>query len=203
MVYLIIRICAGLSTGAYWVQLLHKIDKYIWYEEGKWLYQEPTRSETSGIGMEPITNQEATNNWILKFNFWRVSLLPRMRNLCVIRWQWHIFLVTFKQENNQSIKDIKSTGSDIQEIGDIENYLGINIKNLQYFWLKLTQPQILLYIINQVHITPNATTIQTPFLMKNIIRCDAASTKFKGWFHYHWYIRRFKVIEKSTPPKIA
>ena len=67
---------------------------------------------------------------------------------------------------------------------------------------KLTQPQIIQDIINQVCLPLNATKRQTPELATKILRRDASDPKFNCRFHYHGGIRRLKFIEKITHPEI-
>ena len=47
-----------------------------------------------------------------------------------------IFSGPYKQEIDQAIKGIKATGLDGEDKGDIEDYLGVNVKHLQYGQIK-------------------------------------------------------------------
>ena len=67
---------------------------------------------------------------------------------------------------------------------------------------KLTQPQIIQDIINQVCLPLNATKRQTPELATKILRRDASDPKFNCRFHYHGGIRRLKFLEKITHPEM-
>ena len=66
----------------------------------------------------------------------------------------------------------------IEEKGYIEDYLVINVEHLIDGKFKISQPQIVQYLLNQVILPPNTTTRQAPFLATNMLRCDSVSTKF-------------------------
>ena len=81
--------------------------------------------------------------------------------------------------------------------------MGVNIDQIKYFQIKLTQPQVIQDTTNQVCPTPDATTMQIPELAMKILRCNDVAPKSDGHFQYHRSIRRLNFIEKITSLDIA
>ena len=71
----------------------------------------------------------------------------------------------------------------------IEDYLGVSVEYMQDREIKITQLQIIQYIINQVCLPLNTTIIQTPALVMKFLRRDARVPKFDVRFHYPGAIR--------------
>ena len=68
-------------------------------------------------------------------------------------------------------------------------------------WLiKLSQPQILKYIVDQISLPLKASTRHTPVSTTNILQPNASAPNFDGRFHYRWAIWRLNFIYISTRP---
>ena len=77
-------------------------------------------------------------------------------------------------------------------------YLGVNVYWLKQIQRNLLQHQITQYIISQVRLKPNPTTIQKSELSTNTLRHNDASPKFDSRFHYCGDIGLLKFLDKNT-----
>eukprot|EP00957_Ditylum_brightwellii_P116614 8895490-Ditylum_brightwellii.AAC.1 len=66
-----------------------------------------------------------------------------------------IFTSTNQEEIDQAINDLRSANFDIEDKGNVEDYLGMTIEKLSDRRIRITQPQIIQSIINEVYIPPN------------------------------------------------
>ena len=104
---------------------------------------------------------------------------------------------------DRAIKEIEKSGLDIEDKGNIEDYLGANGEDKDNGKIKLTQSQIIDSIINNNHLLKNTSPRQTPALSTKILRCDAASPPFDKRFNYCAVVGELNFLEKSTRPDIA
>ena len=80
-----------------------------------------------------------------------------------------IYCEHLKKETNQVIEDVGKARLDIEYKVKIGYYICINVDSIKENRIKLSQMNIIQYIINLVNIPPNTTTIQTPSLAPNIL----------------------------------
>ena len=104
---------------------------------------------------------------------------------------------------NKSIEDIERAGLDIEDKGNIEDYLGLNVEEQDNGNINLTQPKIIDSIINDVQIVNNTAPQQTLTLSTKIIHHNAASPPFDEHFIYQAVVGKLKFLEKITRPDIA
>ena len=69
-----------------------------------------------------------------------------------------IFSGTCNEENNQAIQDVKKIWLDIRDKGYIVDYLRVNVDNLPYGQINISQPKTIQDIINQMDIPLSVTT---------------------------------------------
>ena len=93
-----------------------------------------------------------------------------------------IFMGPDHRAIDKSIKDIEKAGLDIEDKGDIEYYLGVNIEDQDNGKIRLMKPQIIEIIINDIHLPKNIVPQQTPALSTNIIWRDTAAPPFDEHF---------------------
>jgi len=92
---------------------------------------------------------------------------------------------------------------DIQEDGDLCDYLGIQVKRHMDGSMTLTQPQLIDSILKDMHLDKdNSTGRRLPALSSVLIHKDNNGKDFAGNFHYHSIIGKH-YLEKSTRPDIA
>ena len=104
---------------------------------------------------------------------------------------------------DQAIKDVEKAGLDIEDKGDLNDYLGVNIEYLDDGKVKLSQPHLIRQIVADVLPDFRGATRTTPALSTKILRRDQAAPKFDGRFHYRSAIGKLNFLEKSTRPDIA
>eukprot|EP00957_Ditylum_brightwellii_P095822 7300623-Ditylum_brightwellii.AAC.2 len=72
------------------------------------------------------------------------------------------FVGPSKKEVDWAIKDLRKANFNIEDKGDIEDYLGINVEKLSDGRLKISQPQIIDSIIAEVPISSHLKNKSTP-----------------------------------------
>ena len=111
---------------------------------------------------------------------------------------------------DQAIKDLKNpnvakNGYDIEDRGDLSDYLGINFTRLDGNKLKMTQPQLIDQVIEQVQgsSTSKLTTKNTPALSSRLLHRDITAPPCNGSFHYRSVIGKLNYLEKGSRPDIT
>ena len=83
---------------------------------------------------------------------------------------------------DRDIEEFERAGLYIEDKGNIEYYLGVNIEDQDNDNIKLTQPHIIDSIINDVHLPNNTASRQTPALSTRILRSNTTSPMFDERF---------------------
>ncbi|GFH44538.1 hypothetical protein CTEN210_01012 [Chaetoceros tenuissimus] len=115
-----------------------------------------------------------------------------------------------KDEIDQAIADLKNPDIakneyDIEDRGDLADYLGINFTKLEGNKLKMTQPQLIDQVIEQVQgesigkFSPKST----PAVSSRLLHRDINAPVCKGSFHYRSVIGKLNYLEKGTRPDIT
>jgi hypothetical protein len=86
-------------------------------------------------------------------------------------------------EIEQSILDLRQAGYDIEEMGDVNDYMGINFEGLKWGKINLSQSHLIDAILKDVGLTLNEYTRKTPSRVA-IIRRDGKGVPFNESFHY-------------------
>ena len=73
-----------------------------------------------------------------------------------------VFLGPDDDEIDKAINDLKKLKCDLEEIGDIEDYIGVNFEKKEDGGVKLTQPHLTQQIIDEVKISTRLATKHTP-----------------------------------------
>ena len=63
-----------------------------------------------------------------------------------------IFVGPYSKATSREIEETERAGLYIEKKSNIEDYLGVNVKDKDNGKIKLTQPQIIDIIINDIHI---------------------------------------------------
>mgnify|MGYP003341565099 CR=1 FL=1 len=95
-----------------------------------------------------------------------------------------IFASTNQEEIDQAIKDLRDANFDIEDKGDIEDYLGMTIEKLSDGKIRITQPQIIQSITDEVYIPPNLKGKGAPATATRLLTRELDAPKFDGRFHY-------------------
>ena len=91
----------------------------------------------------------------------------------------------------------------MEDQGDIKNYLGVNVTELDNGRIKLSQPHIIDQIIRDTKIPLNGETKATPAPATKILLPDIDGKEFDNRFNYRSVIGKLNFLEKSTRPDIA
>lgn len=108
-----------------------------------------------------------------------------------------------KEEIEQAIKDIRATGCDIDDQGDLKDYLGVNVEKLPDGRIKLSQPHLIDQILNMANLPPRSAGKTVPAPASKILHRYAAEPTFDNQFHYRGIVGKLNFLEKSTRPDIA
>ena len=114
-----------------------------------------------------------------------------------------IFVSTSDEAIGKAIQDLKDQKLDLEDQGDIKDYLGINVTELDNGKIKLSQPHIIDQIIRDTKISLNGKPKPTPAPSTKIRTPDLNGKEFDNRFNYRSVIGKLNVLEKSTRPDIA
>ncbi len=110
-----------------------------------------------------------------------------------------------KQELEEIVEDMKSTGLDLTCEGDLTDFLGVAIhRDNKAGTFELTQQRLIDGILDELRLgAPNATTKDTPAKTSVILKRHTDSEPFDGHFHYRRIIGKLNFLEKSTRADLA
>ena len=91
----------------------------------------------------------------------------------------------------------------VEDQGDISDYLGVRVKQLPDGSFSLTQPHLIDSILKDLHFQPNTRPADTPALTTKILQPDADGKPFDQSWEYRSIIGKLNFLEKSTRPDIA
>ena len=119
-----------------------------------------------------------------------------------------IFFAKDQKAIDKAIKDLRSKRKTKRKLvldnqGDIKDYLGINFERLQDGRIKLTQPQIITNILEELGIDNRWTAKQTAASSTKILHHNAREKSADRKVDYQKVIGKLNFLEKSTRPDIA
>ena len=85
---------------------------------------------------------------------------------------------------DKAIEEVDRSGLDIEDKGNTEDSLGDNIEEQGNDKIKLTKPQIIDSIINDVKLPQNTAPRQNPTLSTMIIFRKATAPLLDEWYNY-------------------
>jgi hypothetical protein len=103
---------------------------------------------------------------------------------------------------DQAILELRTAGYDIENMGDINDYLGINFESLPGGKVKLSQSHLLDAIFRDVKLPPKDSTRRTP-CQQTVLGRDLRGDDFDGRFHYRAVVGKLNLIEKGSRLEIA
>ncbi len=92
---------------------------------------------------------------------------------------------------------------DIEDQGDISDYLGVRVNHSADGTITLTQPHLIDQLIKDLNFQPNTKPVNTPSLSSKILQPDLDGPPLDETFHYRSIIGKLNFLEKSTRPDIA
>ena len=107
----------------------------------------------------------------------------------------------------QAIQDLTKAGFDIENKGTISDYLGVHVEKLPSGKYKLSQPQLIKHLVQELEgdlaAMKNHKPTLVPALSSRILQRDEEGKPFSRAWHYRSIIGKLNFIEKSTRPDIA
>ena len=104
---------------------------------------------------------------------------------------------------SKAISDLKSTHLDIEDRGDIADYLGVNFDYQKNGDIIMTQPHLINQIIEDAALKSNCHLPPTPAVSSRMLRREENDLPYKGKFHYRSIVGKLNYLEKSSRPDIT
>ena len=103
----------------------------------------------------------------------------------------------------QAIEDLMNARFDIEDMGNIKDYLGVQVRRTKDGKLLLTQPHLIDSILDDLHFQHNTKTKDVPAPSEKRLDHDEHLPAHTNDFHYRRVIGKLNFLEKSTRPDIA
>ena len=107
-----------------------------------------------------------------------------------------------KQELDQIIADIKGTGLEITDEGDIADFLGVNIQR-EGGSFHLTQPKLIDSILEDLSLQEGSHTKDIPMASSKLLSRHKDSPDFDHHFNYRRIVGKLNFLEQSTRGDIS
>ena len=101
---------------------------------------------------------------------------------------------------DKTISDLRDSckNFEIDDQGDVSDFLGIEVTHLKDGSIKLTQPHLIDAILKDLHLQENTKGKSTPALSSQILHPDVDGEDMGEEFHYRSAIGKLNFLEKST-----
>ena len=114
-----------------------------------------------------------------------------------------IVIAPTEAETEQVLEDLMQAGMDVEDLGTIQDYLGVRVDHLPDGRMKLSQPKLIDSILQDLHFQTNTKPKTTPAHTTKLLDHDLDGKPFGGEFHYRRVIGKLNFLEKSTRPDLA
>jgi Reverse transcriptase (RNA-dependent DNA polymerase) len=91
----------------------------------------------------------------------------------------------------------------ITDKGTLDEYLGVKVEHLPNGTIKLSQPQLIQQILDDLGFNGRTTTKDSPAASTVRLHRDVSGKPYSDNWHYHSIIGKLNFLEKSTRPDIA
>ena len=105
------------------------------------------------------------------------------------------------QAIDDAIELIKDN-ADVEDKGDISDYVGVHVEKLDNNTLKLSQPHLIKSILDDLRIELISKSVETPALSGVILHADLFGEPHDNHFKYRSIIGKLNYLAKSTRPDI-
>jgi hypothetical protein len=112
-----------------------------------------------------------------------------------------IFFGPDLKEIEQAMKNLDAQGFNLDMMGIVKDYLGINFERLPGGRVKMSHPQLIEQILKDVGLSQGAITKSTPCRQSTLQR-DFHGAPCKGKFHYRSVVGKLNFLENGTRPDI-
>jgi hypothetical protein len=103
----------------------------------------------------------------------------------------------------QAMKNLDAQGFNLDLMGDVKDYLGINFERLAAGRVKMSQPQLLEQILKRCGAEPGSQHKEYPLPSVHLATIFAGGGAWKGKFHYRSVMGKLNFLEKGTRPDIT
>ena len=118
-------------------------------------------------------------------------------------WMIVSSLIPLASEIDKVITDLRQQKFDVEEVGDLSDYLGVKVEHLQDGYIKLSQPHLIDQIIKDMHFKDNTKPKDTPSLISRVLQRDEGGKPFDEIWSYPSIIGKLNFLEKSSRLDIA
>ena len=109
-----------------------------------------------------------------------------------------------KDEIKQIIKSIQNTGLNITIEGDLQDFLGINIKREDDGSIYLSQPHLIDQILSDLRLSDDNVKVKdTPAKLSQILTAGLNMKNFDESFNYRSIIGKLNYLERGTRSDIS
>jgi hypothetical protein len=108
-----------------------------------------------------------------------------------------------KEINRLKAELVSKGGFKIEDMGDLNEYLGVKVTKTDDGKIKLAQPHLIAQIIEDLHLQDDTHCKTTPANSSTILERDLNQEPMNGDFDYRSVIGKLNFLEKSTRPDIA
>jgi hypothetical protein len=91
----------------------------------------------------------------------------------------------------------------VTDEGDLQEYLGVLVEKQAHGHIKLSQPQLIAQILDDLWFNSRTKPKQTPAPGGQVLTRDVDLTSMREDFHYRSVIGKANFLEKSTRPDVA
>jgi hypothetical protein len=113
-----------------------------------------------------------------------------------------IFASISKEEIDKAIREMKQHFN-LEDQGDIKDYLGVNVERMANGDIKLTQPHLIKQIVDELKLPLRSAGRSTPANSTKILQREEHAPPFDQRFNYRRAVGQLNFLEKSTRPDIA
>ena len=104
---------------------------------------------------------------------------------------------------DDAIQELRDATLEMEDQGDLTNYLDINFTYQRDGFIIMSQPQLINQIIKDVKLMANSHLPSTPAAASKLLQRDQKAKHFNGRFHYRSLIGKINYLDKGTRPDIS
>lgn len=103
---------------------------------------------------------------------------------------------------DEAVELIKDN-TDVEDKGEISDYVGVHFNKLKNGTIELTQPQLIQSILDELHLVPGQSkAVATPALATAVLHADLEGEDHDNHFNYRKVIGKLYYLTKSTRPDL-
>ena len=107
------------------------------------------------------------------------------------------------EEINRLKEELIGHGFNIEDMGTLNEYLGVKVTHNEDGTIMLAQPHMIQQILDDLSFQPSTSSQKTPALSSVVLDRDLHLPPMNTDFAYSSVIRMWNFLEKSTRPELA